>query len=384
MFYNNREEMDNVLTRLKIMIPALTPETDKKIAADIHKMTINSYFTPNQLQELKAIFENIPIINSMTSRALCETIEQTKKYRRDFCKKISLKRKLVSKMKTKIFFSKKCLEYGQLAHTENSIRVGAAAKILMEKGYEFAEPTSASEEDLLSAHDPKYVEMVKEGRVEDIDTPAVRNIYDYAMLAAGAAICAAKNNGFSLMRPPGHHAGINGNALKVSTRGFCYFNNVAVAVRYVGKKTLILDIDGHHGNGTEEIFLGDERVIYLSLHRNNHYPGTGNETRENCFNFPLEADCGNEFFLKTLRHALSDIDAREIETVAVSAGFDAHDGDLASLGLDKKAFLQTGREIAKLEKPTFFVFEGGYNGKNVGEDIHELLKGFEENRQNEN
>ena len=280
-------------------------------------------------------------------------------------------------METKIVFSDKCLEYGQLSFTENSIRVGKAAKIVREAGFKFVEPTAAEENDLSLAHDPKYVEMVRRGAIEDVDSPAIKNIYEYARLAAGAAITAAKINGFSLMRPPGHHAGVRGPALHVPSRGFCYFNNIAVAVRYLGKQTLIIDIDGHHGNGTEEIFLGDEQVTYLSLHRANHYPGTGTATRENCINFPMDADCGNEMYLATLKSALSNIDMREFEQIAVSAGFDTHDGDLASLALDKTAFSQIGKQISSFKKPTFFVFEGGYNGRNVGEDIIEFLKGFE-------
>lgn len=281
-------------------------------------------------------------------------------------------------MKTKIVFSQKCLEYGQLSHMENSIRVGTAAKILKEKKYDFVEPEPCDGKNLQLAHEPDYIEMVKKGSVSDIDSPAVDNIYEYAKLAAGGAILASKIGGFSLMRPPGHHAGIKGAALHVQTRGFCYFNNIAIAVRHSGKPTLILDIDGHHGNGTEEIFLGDDRVTYLSLHRFNNYPGTGIESRQNCINFPLDADCGNEMYLAALKSALASVNGRDFEQVAVSAGFDAHDGDIASLALDQSAFLKIGREIARINKPTFFVFEGGYNGRYVGEDINELLKGFEE------
>jgi acetoin utilization deacetylase AcuC-like enzyme len=280
-------------------------------------------------------------------------------------------------MRTKIVFSEKCLEYGQLSHTENSIRVEKAVQILRKKKYEFVEPKPCEDKDLMLVHDPGYVEMVKKGDVGDIDSPAMADIYEYAKLAVGGAILASKTGGFSLMRPPGHHAGIKGTALRVLTRGFCYFNNIAIAVRKTGKPTLILDIDGHHGNGTEEIFLGDDKVTYLSLHRSNIYPGTGNETRKNCINFPLGADCGNELYLATLKNALSNLNLRKFDQVAVSSGFDTHDGDLASLGLTQSAYLEVGREIARLDKPTFFVFEGGYNGENVAEDINELLKGFE-------
>ena len=279
-------------------------------------------------------------------------------------------------MRTKIIFSDKCLEYGTRWHTERLERVEIAAKILKERGYEFLKPEPASEKNILSVHEAHYIEEIKRGQIGDLDTPAYENIYEYARLAAGGAILAAKTKGFSLMRPPGHHAGRSGPALGVQTKGFCYLNNIAIAVKYLGKLTLILDIDGHHGNGTEEIFSGNANVIYLSLHRYPYYPGTGFESKGNCFNFPLEAECGEEVYLKTLENALRKIDLGKIEVVAVSAGFDGHRGDLASLGLTEKSFWEIGKQIAKLQKPTFFVLEGGYIGENVGKDIDGLLKGL--------
>lgn len=279
-------------------------------------------------------------------------------------------------MRTKIIFSDKCLEYGTRWHAEGLERVEIAAKILKERGYEFLKPEPASEKNVLSVHEVHYIEEIKRGQIGDLDTPAYENIYKYARLAAGGAILAARIKGFSLMRPPGHHAGRSGPALGVQTKGFCYLNNIAIAVKYLGKLTLILDIDGHHGNGTEEIFSGNENVIYLSFHRYPYYPGTGFESKGNCFNFPLEAECGEEVYLKTLENALRKIDLGKIEVVAVSAGFDGHRGDLASLGLTEKSFWEIGKQIAKLQKPTFFVLEGGYIGENVGKDIDGLLKGL--------
>jgi acetoin utilization deacetylase AcuC-like enzyme len=279
-------------------------------------------------------------------------------------------------MKTKIIFSEKCLRYGQY-HIEGPARVKRVAEILRELGYEFLEPEPASEDDLLMVHDTDYVWNVKKGLVDDPDTPAYDNIYDFARLSAGGAILAAKVGGFSIMRPPGHHAGRNGAALGAYTRGFCYFNNMAIAVKHLNRRTLILDIDGHHGNGTQEIFLGDKKVTYVSLHRHPNYPGTGYNSEENIFNFPLEADCGDEVYLKTLSEALDKIDVSRFEVVAVSAGFDTHAGDLASLGLTEKGYRGIGERIATLKKPTFFVLEGGYQGENVGRDIDQLLKGKE-------
>jgi acetoin utilization deacetylase AcuC-like enzyme len=180
------------------------------------------------------------------------------------------------------------------------------------------------------------------------------------------------------MRPPGHHAGRNGAALGAYTRGFCYINNIAVAVKALGKAALILDIDGHHGNGTQEIFQGHPKVWYVSLHRYPHYPGTGLSSEDNCFNYPLSFDCGESLYLETFEKALSTIKSFRFEAVAVSVGFDTHSGDLASLGLDEKSYKKIGARIAALEKPTFFVFEGGYVGEQNGLDIDSFLSGFEQ------
>jgi len=279
-------------------------------------------------------------------------------------------------MRTKIVFSRKCLGYGSW-HVEGPERVRKAHEILSDKGYVFLKPEPASEEDLLSVHDSEYLWAVKKGMVEDGDTPAYDNIFEFARLSTGAAMLAAKVKAFSLMRPPGHHAGKHGAALGATTRGFCYFNNIAIAVKSLGKPTLILDIDGHHGNGTQEIFQGDKHVTYLSLHRHPNYPGTGTASEGNCLNYPLPRDCGDTFYVKTLDKALGTVDVGRFEVVAVSAGFDTHDGDLASLGLTAKGYREIGKRIASLKKPTFFVLEGGYEGHNVGNDIDQFIRGFE-------
>jgi acetoin utilization deacetylase AcuC-like enzyme len=281
-------------------------------------------------------------------------------------------------MKTKIVYSEKCLGYGTW-HVEGPQRVKAAHEILQAKGYEFMEPTPANDEEILGIHDADYLFNVKKGLVEDSDTPAYKNIYEFAQLSVGGALLASKINGFSLMRPPGHHVGRNGAALGVYTRGFCYLNNIAIAVKESGKKTLILDIDGHHGNGTQEIFQGDEKVVYLSLHQSPNYPGTGSFTEGNCINFALPGDFGGKQYLETLDKALGMVDLAKFEAVAVSAGFDTHKGDLATLGLIEQDYFEIGKRVAKLNKPAFFVLEGGYVGTKVGLDIDSFLRGYEEN-----
>lgn len=284
---------------------------------------------------------------------------------------------LQERMKTKIFFSEKCLNYGTW-HIEGPQRVKMAYEILKEKSYIFSQPVPASEDDLLKVHDVEYIWNLKKGLVEDADTPAYDNIYEYARLSAGGAILAAKNNGLSLMRPPGHHAGRNGIALGVGTRGFCYLNNIAIAVKSLNRPTLILDIDGHHGNGTQEIFQDNNEVTFISLHRYPHFPGTGAMSESNCANYPLPADCGEKRYLETLRQALNKVDNQNFEIVAVSVGFDTHIGDLASLGLTEKSYKEIGKIIAGLGKPVFFVLEGGYVGEKNGSDIDQFLTGFEE------
>jgi acetoin utilization deacetylase AcuC-like enzyme len=162
-------------------------------------------------------------------------------------------------MRVKIIFSEKCLEYRWPGHIEGPQRVRKAFEFLKKK-YAFVKPKPASLEDLLKVHSKEYVDLIKNARAGsylDGDTPVPENIYEYANLSAGGAILAAREKGFSLMRPPGHHAGRNGKALGAATLGFCYFNNIATAVKSLDLPTLILDIDGHHGNGTQEIILGD-------------------------------------------------------------------------------------------------------------------------------
>ncbi len=279
--------------------------------------------------------------------------------------------------KLPLIYTEKCLGYGSW-HIESPQRVKKAQEILSQKGYRFTEPEPASEDSLLAVHDAEYLFNLKKGLVEDPDTPAYDNIFEFAKLSAGGAILAAKTGGFSLMRPPGHHAGKNGKALGAATRGFCYINNIAVAVKMMGKQTLIIDVDGHHGNGTQEIFLGNPRVRYVSVHRHPNYPGTGAISEGNCANFPLPADCGEQVYLNALDKGLRMVDLNKVELLAVSAGFDTYSGDLASLGLTEPSYRKIGQRIAALNKPTFFVLEGGYHGDKNGLCIDQFLTGFEE------
>lgn len=274
----------------------------------------------------------------------------------------------------KIVYSDRCLEFG--GSPESPERVRKVYELLSDKSYEFVEPEAASEEDIGLVHTEDHIQKIKDEDFFDPDTPAWDNIYEYASLSAGGAIKAQEENALSLLRPPGHHAGSDGTALGAPTLGFCYFNSIAIAVARSGKETLIVDIDGHHGNGTQEIFQGEESVIYLSLHRYPHYPGTGKTSGDNYINYPLDAGTGDEEYLKKLEEGLDRaLDMRSYEQVAVSAGFDSYSSDLASLSLSTDCFREIGEKIKVLGKPTFVVLEGGYG--DISGRVYEFLQGIE-------
>jgi acetoin utilization deacetylase AcuC-like enzyme len=268
----------------------------------------------------------------------------------------------------KIIYDPRCLEFFQPGHPESPQRLQAAYQYLQDR-YEFISPTLANEEDLLKVHSQAHIERVRKLEFSDPDCPHYPRICEYAALSAGAAIQAARVQGFSLMRPPGHHAS------RERAAGFCYFNNIAVAVRAASQKTLIVDIDGHHGDGTQAIFLNDPQVIYISLHSSPNYPGTGLRSEANCHNYPLPFDCGDAKYLETLDTALSDVPLNGIVQIAVSAGFDTYVKDpLASLGLTSACYREIGRMITRLGKPTFAVLEGGYHIESLGKNIDEFIQ----------
>ena len=266
----------------------------------------------------------------------------------------------------------RCLEYGRPGHPENPERLRRAVEHLRaHPEHEFRTPTPAADEDLLRVHADEHLEQLRTGQFASPDNPSYADIETYARLSAGAAIQAARMEGFSLMRPPGHHAADGRIA------GFCYLNNLAIAVRSTGRRTLILDIDGHHGDGTQTVFQDDPQVTFVSLHSSPNFPGTGLESRGNCHNYPLPFDCGEAVYLATFGRALRAVDLSRVEQIAVSAGFDADERDpLASLGLTTESFRAIGHRIAELNCPTFAVLEGGYDPDRLGPDIHAFCDGL--------
>jgi len=269
-----------------------------------------------------------------------------------------------------LVFSEEALQYRSAGHPESPDRVKTAHSFLKDK-YKIFEPDQASVDDLLLVHDEDFVNRVREGRFSDPDCPRYEDLFFYATLSAGGAIKAQQSSALSIMRPPGHHAGRN------FLGGFCYFNNLAIAVEKSNLKTLIVDFDAHHGNGTEDIFLGDEDVTYLSLHRSPGFPGTGQESRQNAINHSISATIGDDKYLGLLSEELERLKKKDFEQLALSAGFDGHKDDpLASVGLSTSAFGEIGEMLRDMELPTFAVLEGGYVGADLGRNIDAFLQGF--------
>ena len=274
----------------------------------------------------------------------------------------------------KIIYSEKCLEYNMPGHPESPERVMYSHKYLKEKGYTFVEPTPCTEEDVLAVHSRALFEEVQKGDFFDFDTPALPGIYDHALLAAGAAIEAMKTAAggepvFSLMRPPGHHA------TRKNLGGFCYFNNMAISIKNALKsrnRAAIIDIDCHHGNGTEDIFLSDDRVLFISLHQSPLYPGTG------LINYPLKPNTDVDSYLGVLEKALQKVRGHNPDIIGVSAGFDTYKNDpITNLMLDFGAYCRIGQLLKNLDKPLFTILEGGYD-KDIPMCIGSYLEGISE------
>lgn len=277
--------------------------------------------------------------------------------------------------------SPRCLDYEAPGHPERPERVrNTVARLRAQPGHRWVEPTPCVVADILRVHTPEHLRAVQSGVDHDADTPAYPGIYELARLAAGGAIRAATealagHRAFSLMRPPGHHAE------RDRVMGFCYFNNLAIAVAkmladHALPRVAIVDFDCHHGNGTEDVFLGDERVRFVSLHQSPCYPGTGAQSQKNCLNFPLRPGTGPAAFLEALTLAVAAVREFAPALVAISAGFDAYEGDpITDMGLTARTYREIGNRLGTLPAPSFAVLEGGYAAE-LPECVAEFVAGW--------
>ena len=279
----------------------------------------------------------------------------------------------------------KCFEEHQTGpnHPETPGRVRAIREGFAQAEVQFSPlpARSCSRDKLELVHSSGYIDRVEKFSAAEKplnnDTPLCARSYEIALAAAGSALqlgeeALAGRNGFGFLRPPGHHAEKN------QGMGFCLFNNIAVLAADLlgrGLKAAIVDIDVHHGNGTQEIFYREKDVYYLSFHQHPFYPGTGKEEergagdgKNTTLNIPLPAGAGWEKIEQSWRgQARPEVEEFNPDILLVSAGFDAHrDDPLGGLNLTDSDYLEFAGHLRKFAEENcsgrvVSLLEGGYN-----------------------
>ncbi|MDY6983145.1 MAG: histone deacetylase family protein [Pseudomonadota bacterium] len=286
-------------------------------------------------------------------------------------------------------------------HAENAGRLKVIMAALRSANLaaplKFVDAPFGTDEQILLAHTEAHLKFVKssaprDGSVAlDPDTVMSPGSLNAAMRAVGAA-CAGVDDlvqrktrhVFCAMRPPGHHATPN------RAMGFCIFNQVAIAALYAMKqyhlqRVAIVDFDVHHGNGTQDILLGKEGMLYVSTHQSPLYPGSGqaDENRDgNILNVPLLGGTGDRTYQEIFAdEILPVLDAFKPQLLFVSAGFDAHKADpLAGIALTEATYEWLGKQLravadAHADGRLLSVLEGGYNLDVLGASVAAYIKG---------
>jgi acetoin utilization deacetylase AcuC-like enzyme len=274
-------------------------------------------------------------------------------------------------------------------HPEKAQRLEAIISHLEQTGLKQQllpiEPRAATIEEIALVHSKQYISHIQKvvesgGGWLDIDTVTSPGSYDAAVYAAGGVIRATEvvmdrevGSAFALVRPPGHHA------TATQAKGFCLFNNIAIAAKYALnkyklKRIAIIDFDVHHGNGTQDTFYGDPKVLYVSTHEFPLYPGTGRieetgsgEGRGATVNIPLPAGTGDAEYLEVFDQIIVPVVRRfSPQLVLVSAGYDAHWSDpLAMMAVSVTGFARMTGIIKGLADElcggrVALTLEGGY------------------------
>ena len=271
-------------------------------------------------------------------------------------------------------------------HPEKIDRVSAIIdnfKKLNNKNLIWKKPSKFKRELLENTHNKDYINFVEKSFPEkglsflDGDTiisPGSKEATTDAVGSIITAIDGVENkefkNAFCAVRPPGHHAEKN------KAMGFCIYNNVAVGAhhlleKYKLNKVVIIDFDVHHGNGTQDIFYDNSKVLYISTHQYPYYPGSGAEQEKgkynNIYNIPLPAGTTSEKYLNAYEFVLKKVKEFKPEFILFSAGFDAHKDDpLAQFELNSKDFYDLTKRTLELSKlycdgKVVSILEGGYD-----------------------
>lgn len=274
-------------------------------------------------------------------------------------------------------------------HPENPGRLKSIYSMLNgldNQGIVYVPPRMATHDEIALIHEHSYIDSIaatmgKTQRRLDPDTVTSPMSYEAARMAVGGALNLADRlmdaeieSGFALVRPPGHHAEHN------RAMGFCIFNNIAVAARYLEKRhglkrVIIVDFDLHHGNGTQHSFYRDPGVLYFSTHQYPYYPGTGHygevgdgEGKGYTVNVPLSHGMDDADYIHVFNNVLIPItDLYKPEAVLVSAGFDTHYNDpLGGMGVTEAGYAEMTRILLDIagkhsNGKTLFALEGGYD-----------------------
>lgn len=253
----------------------------------------------------------------------------------------------------------------------------------------------ATDADLQLVHTPNLIDFLRRldamggGRI-DPDTSVRPGSVEAAVRAVGGALAAVDavlggelDAAFCIDRPPGHHA-TPGQAM-----GFCLFNQIAIAARYAQQRhgverIAILDIDVHHGNGTQDAFAAEPRILYVSTHEYPFYPGTGHWSETgagNLVNLSLPAGSGNDEYAAAWARVIEPAVHRfRPELILVSAGFDAHLADpLADMALTEPGYAQIARSVRALAQEhcggrSVWILEGGYRLEALARSVETVLR----------
>ena len=303
-------------------------------------------------------------------------------------------------MKTGFISSKSSLNHDTGdGHPENKYRIQSILERLKKKNLsnlEWSEPGKFDESYLNKTHNSFYIDEVKKAFPNkgqfflDGDTvisPGSKEASYNAVSSIISAIDFVKNkilkNAFCAVRPPGHHAEYD------KAMGFCIFNNVAVGANYLIekyklKKIAIIDFDVHHGNGTQNIFYSNKKVLYISTHQYPHFPGTGaiheKGSHNNIFNIPLPAGTNSGEYFDAYEHVLKKLNEFKPEFILFSAGFDAHKDDpLSNINLKSKDYFEITKRTLIASKDyckgnVVSILEGGYDLNALAESTEEHIK----------